>query len=87
MSQENKDVNIHNIAMDYRINTMPGDGVIEKVKNKKIKKEILGNKLTLEGIDEQIKKNQRDLRRLRNDNISLNNTTILNRQSFDSRSI
>ena len=33
MSQENKDVNIQNIAMDYRINTMHGDGVIEKVKN------------------------------------------------------
>ena len=33
MSQENKDVNIQSIAMDYRINTMPGDGVTEKVKN------------------------------------------------------
>jgi len=42
--------------------------ISKKKENKKIEKEILGNKLTLEGICEQVKKNQKDLRRLRNDN-------------------
>ena len=43
MSQENKDANIQNIAIDYSINTISGGDVIEKVKNIpfEVKSEVL----------------------------------------------